>query len=43
MRKTLVLILNPNALFGRKGWKYVAMNVGYWLLTLMGGLLAAWN
>ncbi len=38
-------VMATNALFERKGWKYVAVNVGYWLLTLtlMGGLLAAWN
>jgi hypothetical protein len=33
-----------NALFERKGWKYIAVNAGYWLVTflLMGGILAAW-
>ncbi len=38
-------IMATNALFERKNFKYVAVNVGYWLLTLMlmGGLLAAWQ
>lgn len=38
-------IMATNALFERKSFKYVAVNVGYWLLTLMlmGGLLAAWQ
>lgn len=30
-----------NALFERRGWRYVAIHVGYWVITLalMGGLL----
>lgn len=34
-----------NGLFERKGWKYIAINAGYWIVTffLMGGLLAAWQ
>jgi hypothetical protein len=34
-------ILATNALFERKGFKYVAINVGYWVLTmaLMGGVI----
>ena len=38
-------ILATNALFERKGFKYIAVNAGYWMitLTLMGGILAAWR
>lgn len=38
-------VLATNAMFERKGWKYIAVNVGYWMLTitLMSGLLAAWK
>jgi len=34
-------ILGTNALFERKGFKYIAINVGYWIITLaiMGGIL----
>ncbi len=37
-------ILGTNAMFERKGWKYIAVNVGYWIITLaiMGGILCAW-
>ncbi|HXB39598.1 MAG TPA: DUF1761 domain-containing protein [Bacteroidia bacterium] len=36
-------ILGTNALFERKSFKYVAINVGYWMLTmaLMGGVVCA--
>lgn len=35
-------VLATNALFERKGFAYIAVNFGYWLvtLTLMGGVLA---
>lgn len=35
-------VLGTNALFERKSWKYIFINVGYWTLTaaLMGGILA---
>jgi hypothetical protein len=38
-------IMATNALFERKGWKYVAVNAGYWIvcLSIMGGILAAWK
>ena len=38
-------LMATNALFERKSFKYVAVNVGYWVvtLTLMGGILAAWQ
>ncbi len=34
-------ILATNALFERKGFKYIAINVGYWVITmgLMGGVI----
>ena len=44
-----LLIIFPvfatNAIFENKSVKYVAINAGYWILTvtLMGGLLAAWR
>ena len=33
-----------NALFEQKSFKYVAINVGYWVVTLaiMGGIINAW-
>jgi hypothetical protein len=43
---TLVLpIIGTNALFERKGWKYIAVNVGYWTIcmTLMGGIICAFT
>ncbi len=38
-------ILGTNALFERKGFKYIAINVGYWMLTmgLMGGIICAFS
>ncbi len=37
-------ILGTNALFERKGFKYIAVNVGYWMLTvgIMGGIVCGW-
>ena len=37
-------ILATNALFERKGFKYIAVNAGYWIVTigLMGGVLCQW-
>jgi hypothetical protein len=37
-------ILATNAMFERKGFKYIAVNGGYWILTLtlMGGIICAW-
>ncbi len=34
-------VLGTNALFERKGFKYIAVNVGYWVITLalMGGVI----
>ena len=36
-------IIGTNALFERKGFKYIAINVGYWTisLALMGGVICA--
>ena len=37
-------ILGTNALFERKGWKYILVNAGYWTITLMmmGAVLCQW-
>ncbi|MGB1032650.1 MAG: DUF1761 domain-containing protein, partial [Flavobacteriales bacterium] len=37
-------LLATNALFERKGFKYISVNVGYWIVTLalMGGVVCAW-
>ena len=37
-------VFGTNALFEQKSFKYVAINVGYWILTmsLMGGIINAW-
>ncbi|MBC7885823.1 MAG: DUF1761 domain-containing protein [Saprospiraceae bacterium] len=37
-------ILGTNALFERKSWKYIFINVGYWSLSalIMGGIISAW-
>lgn len=37
-------VMGTNALFERKSFKYVAINVGYWIVTmaLMGGVLCQW-
>ena len=36
-------VIGFNALFERRGWKYVAIHVGYWVITfaLMGGVVCA--
>jgi hypothetical protein len=38
-------ILAVNAMFERKGFKYVAINAGYWIVTmaLMGGVICQFN
>lgn len=38
-------VLGTNAIFERKGFKYVAVNVGYWTLTLalMGGVICQFS
>lgn len=36
-------VLGTNALFERRGFKYIAINVGYWMICfmLMGGVISA--
>jgi len=38
-------ILGTNALFERKGAKYIFINSGYWIatLTIMGGIICGWK
>ena len=38
-------VFDTNALFERKGFKYVAVNVGYWIIciALICGIVAAWR
>ena len=38
-------VLAINALFERKGFKYIAINSLYWIITLsiMGGIICAWQ
>jgi hypothetical protein len=38
-------ILGTNALFERKGAKYIFINTGYWIVTLgiMGGIICGWR
>lgn len=37
-------IMATNAMFERKGWKYVAINTAYWVIAIgiMGGIVCAW-
>ena len=37
-------VLGINALFERRGWKYILIHVGYWVVTLsiMGAILCGW-
>jgi len=41
---TITPVLSIIALFERKGFKYVAINAGYWVVTLaiMGGIICQW-
>lgn len=38
-------IIGINALFEQRNWKYIAIHVGYWLVTmiLMSGIISAWR
>jgi hypothetical protein len=38
-------IIGTNALFERKGFKYIAINGGYWIVTMvmMGGIICGWE
>jgi hypothetical protein len=42
---TALPILGTNALFERKGFKYIAINCGYWIITLalMGGIICQFS
>lgn len=37
-------IMGTNALFERKGWTYILLNVGFWTVCamIMGGIISAW-
>jgi hypothetical protein len=37
-------VIGMNAMFERKGYMYIAINVGYWCVTLalMGGIISQW-
>jgi hypothetical protein len=37
-------VLTTNALFERKGFKYIAINCGYWIICMgiMGGIVSGW-
>lgn len=41
---TALPIIGTNALFERKGFKYIAVNAGYWIVTMtvMGGIICAY-
>ncbi|MCW3101851.1 MAG: hypothetical protein JWO09_291 [Bacteroidetes bacterium] len=38
-------VLGVNAMFEKKGFKYIAINVGFWIvcMTLMGGVICQFN
>lgn len=40
-----VPLIGTNALFERRGFKYIAINAGYWIVSmmLMGGIICAWQ
>lgn len=41
----LLPVIGTNALYERRGWKYILIVAGYWVisLALMGGLIAVWR
>ncbi len=41
----LIPVFVTNALFEQKSWKYMLINIGYWMITLalMGGIIDAMN
>lgn len=41
----IIPIMGTNALFERKSFRYMAINGGYWIvsLALMGGIICAWS
>ncbi len=38
-------VISVNAMFERKGFKYIAINAGFWIvcLALMGGVICGWQ
>jgi len=38
-------VIGVNAMFERKGFKYIAINAGFWIVcfALMGGIVCAWQ
>lgn len=38
-------LIGINALFERRGWKYILLHTGYWTVTLslMGGIICLWS
>lgn len=42
---TALPIIGVNALFETKGFKYIAINVGFWVVCagIMGGIVSAWQ
>lgn len=41
----LLPVLGTLSIFERRGWNWVFVNLGYWVITLsiMGGILSAWR
>ena len=41
----LLPILGTSSIFEKRGWNWVFVNLGYWVITLaiMGGILSAWR
>ncbi|MCB0662845.1 MAG: DUF1761 domain-containing protein [Saprospiraceae bacterium] len=42
---TILPVMGTNALFERKGFKYIAINMGYWIITIsiMGAIICGWQ
>ncbi len=38
-------IIGTNSLFERRGFKYIAITTGFWIInfTIMGGIICAWQ
>lgn len=41
----LLPVLGTSSIFEKRGWNWVFVNLGYWVVTLaiMGGILSAWR